>query len=161
MKEHFPAIGVSNEPVALAGMNAADPATCGAACGRNRLIRFAGTRGRLGLVAHAPIMTQDGMKAFYRGPVAKLLTSGGLRGLDGKLGTRSGCATRPTTGHVSDRYLELVATGHHAAKEQAEESRDRQPAANRDQHETDHPLTPADVHAKSGTDLLALEFNNF
>src|SRR4051812_17171344 len=52
VEEHFTAVGVADESVTLASVNANDPAACRPAAGRERLIRFAGTRGRLGPLVH-------------------------------------------------------------------------------------------------------------
>ena len=60
VKEHLAAVDVAYETVTLAGVNANDPTACRTATGRQWLIRFAGTGGRLGPLVHAIIMTQYG-----------------------------------------------------------------------------------------------------
>src|SRR3954469_17677526 len=61
VKKHFTALGIADETVALPGVNADDPAACWAAGRWNWLVRFAGTGGRFGPLAHLSIMTQYGV----------------------------------------------------------------------------------------------------
>ena len=60
VKEHLAAVDVANETVTLAGVNANNPTAGRTATGRQWLIRFAGTGGRLGPLVHTIIMTQYG-----------------------------------------------------------------------------------------------------
>jgi hypothetical protein len=52
VEEHLAAFGIANETVTLTGVNANDSTAGRTATGREWLIRFAGTGGRLGPLVH-------------------------------------------------------------------------------------------------------------